>query len=111
MTRTLTALVAGATMTLAAVATPTPAEARHFGWRGPAILGGIAAAAFIGGALARPYHGGYYGGYGYPAYAYYPAPVYYSYYVPAYAPAYYYAPRPVHYGCVRWRHGYRVRVC
>ena len=51
-----------------------------------------------------------YGGYGYGGYGgYYPAPVYY--YAPAYAPAYYYAPGPAYYGCVRWRYGYRVRVC
>ena len=114
MTKTLTALATAATLTVAAVASPTTAEARR-GWWGPAILGGFAAAA-LAGAFARPYYGGYYGGYGgYGGYGYggyggyYPAPVYY--YAPAYAPAYYYAPRPAYYGCVRWRYGYRVRVC
>ena len=39
-------------------------------------LGGLAAGAIIGGALARPYYYGYpYGYYGYPAYGY-PPPVY-----------------------------------
>ena len=117
MTKTLTALATAATLTVAAVATPTTAEARR-GWWGPAIVGGFAAAA-IAGAFARPYYGGYYGGYGgYGGYAYAPGPVYYGYYAPAYAPvvyapapAYYYAPAPAYYGCVRWRGGYRVRVC
>jgi len=69
------------------------------------VIGGFAAAAIIGSAFARPYpyyYGGYYN-------AYYPGPVYYDYYAPAYAPAYY-APGP-YYGCVRWRGGYRYRVC
>jgi hypothetical protein len=45
-----------------------------WGWRGPALLGGLAAGAIVGGALAAPYYG--YGGpyYGGPYYAggYYP---------------------------------------
>jgi len=110
MKKTLTALAAAATITVAAVATPTTADARR-GWWGPGLIGGFAAAANIGSALARPYYyGGYYGGY--PYYgggyynAYYPGPVSYEYY----APAYYYAPAP-YYSCVRWRGGYRYRVC
>ena len=82
MKKTLTALAAAAAITVAAVATPTSAEARR-GWWGPGI-------------------GGYYN-------AYYPGPVSYDYYAPAYAPAYY-APAP-YYSCVRWRGGYRYRVC
>jgi hypothetical protein len=38
---------------------------RHgWGWRGPALLGGLAAGAIIGGAMAAPYYGydPYYGG-------------------------------------------------
>src|SRR5271170_3427518 len=39
---------------------------RHggWGWRGPAVVGGLAAGAIIGGALAAPYYAGgpYYGG-------------------------------------------------
>jgi len=46
---------------------------RHgWGWRGPALLGGLAAGAIIGGAMAAPYYGygPYYGGpyYGGPYY-------------------------------------------
>jgi len=69
---------------------------------------GLAAGALIGGALAAPYYGGYYGygypaygygyGYGYPAYGYggygygYPAYGYSSYgYAPAYSGGYGYA--------------------
>ena len=111
MRKTLTAVAAAATISVATVAAPTTADAR-WGWWGPA-LGVFAVGAIVGGALARPY---YYGGY-YPAYSYYPAG-YYGYYAPAYsysyaAPAYYgyaYAPRP-YYNCLRWRYGYRYRVC
>ena len=53
MNKTLTALATAATLTVAAVATPTTAEARR-GWWGPAIVGGFAAAA-LAGAFARPY--------------------------------------------------------
>ena len=109
------ATAAAAPIGVATVATPTTADAR-WGWWGPA-LGAFAVGAIVGGALARPYYyGGYYGGY-YPAYSYYPAG-YYGYYAPAYSysyvrPAYYgyaYAPRP-YYNCLRWRYGYRYRVC
>ena len=109
MRKTLTAVAAAATIGVATVATPTTADAR-WGWWGPA-LGAFAVGAIVGGALARPY---YYGGY-YPSYSYYPAG-YYGYYAPAYSysyatPAYYaYAPRP-YYSCLRWRYGYRYRVC
>ena len=113
MRKTLTAVAAAATIGVATVAAPTTADAR-WGWWGPA-LGAFAVGAIVGGALARPYYyGGYYGGY-YPAYSYYPAG-YYGYYAPAYSysyatPAYYaYAPRP-YYSCLRWRYGYRYRVC
>src|SRR5262244_1568000 len=107
MRKTLTAIAAAATIGIAAVATPTTADAR-WGWWGPA-LGGFAVGAIVGSALASPYYyGGYYGGY-YPAYSYYPS---YGYGYPAYgygyAPAYYgyaYAPRP-YYSCWRWRAGY-----
>lgn len=112
MRKTLTAVVAAATITTATVATPIPADARR-GWWGPA-LGAFAVGAIVGSAFARPYYyGGYYGGYS-PSYSYYPAygysyPSYgYSYPSYGYAPAYYgyaYAPRP-YYSC--WRYGYRV---
>jgi len=103
MRKTLTAVVAAATITAATVATPTSADARR-GWWGPAI-GAFAVGAIIGSAFARPY---YYGGY-YPSYSYAPAYGYsYPSYGYSYAPAYYgyaYAPRP-YYSC--WRYGYRV---
>ena len=108
MRKTLTALAAAATIAVAAVATPTTADARR-GWWGPA-LGAFAAAAIISSAFARPYYG-YYSPYYGPYYSGYYAPYYggYGYYAPA--PAYYsYAPRP-YYNCWRWRNGYRYRVC
>jgi hypothetical protein len=97
MRKTITALVATASIAGAGLATPKPAEARCLGcWIGAGI-----AAAVIGGAFAsRSYGHGYGYGYGYPAYSYgygYPAYSYgygYPAYSYAYAPAYYgYAPR------------------
>ncbi len=72
MRKTLTALATTAAIIVAAVATPTGAEARWGGWgggwgggwRGPGIVGGIVAGGLIAGALAPRY----YGYYGYPAY-------------------------------------------
>ena len=97
MRKSLTALTAATTIAIAAVVTPTTADARwRGGWWGPA-LGGFALGALIGSAFARPYYAypsyGY--GYGYPAYSYAPAYSYgyapaYSYY--GYSPAYSYAP-------------------
>jgi hypothetical protein len=114
MRKALTALVAASTIAIAAVATPTTADARR-GWWGPAaVFGGFAAATIASAAFARPYYGGYYG-------YYEPAPVYYNYYAPA--PVYYdYYPVPQqpyygnyyrepYYDCWRWRIGYRYRVC
>jgi len=105
MKQTLTALAAAGTLALTTVATPTTADAR---WWGPAI-GGFAAGAIIGGALASPYAYGYYGGY-YPGYSNYPYGYYPAY---SYGPAYYgYAAAPGPYGsCWRWRNGYHYRVC
>ena len=95
MKKTLTAIAAAATLALAAVAAPQPAEARH-GAIAAGIIGGLAAGALIGAAAAN---GPYYG----------PGPI-----ITAPAPAYY-GP-----GCY-WTHqrvwtGYgwrwrRVRVC
>jgi predicted lipid-binding transport protein (Tim44 family) len=62
MRKTLTALAAAATFATAAVATPTTADARWWGWRGGALIGGLAAGAIIGGAYsayASPYYYGY----------------------------------------------------
>jgi len=69
-TKTLTALAVAATLAVAGVAAPQPAEARG-GAIAAGIIGGIAAGAIIGSAA-----NGYYGGPGY----YYgaPAPAYYG---------------------------------
>jgi hypothetical protein len=99
MRKTITAIVATASIAAAALAAPKPAEARCLGcWVGAGIAAGI-----IGGALAsRAY------GYGYPAYGYgdgYPADSYgYGYPADSYGyghPAYGYAPyvyTPAYYG-------------
>ena len=98
MRKTLTALAAAATIVVAAVATPTTADARR-GWWGLAIVGGFAAGAIIGGALAsRPYYAPSYGPG--PVYYYAPGPVQYEYYQEPVAP-----------DCWRWRRGARYYVC
>ena len=110
MKKSLTALAVATTFAVAAVATPTTADARWWGWRGGAFIGGLAAGALIGSAYARPYYG--YGGYnGYYSNYYYPAASYSNYY--AAAPVYYsyYATPYPSYNCWRWRYGYRYRVC
>jgi hypothetical protein len=56
MRTTLTAVAAAATVAVAAIATPSTADARN-GWWAPAIIGGLAAGAIIGSAYARPYYG------------------------------------------------------
>ena len=79
MRKSLTAPILAASLALAALTAPTPADARG-GWVAGGIIGGLAAGAIIGGALASPYYygpGPYYG----PGYA--PAPAYY-YGAPAY---------------------------
>jgi hypothetical protein len=85
MRKTITALVATASVAAAGLAVPKPAEARCLGcWIGAGI-----AAAVIGGAFAsRAYGYGY--GYGYPAYSYgYGYPAYsYGYGYPAYSYGY-----------------------
>ena len=91
MRKSLTALAA-TTIAIAAITTPSTADARWRG-RGAWALGGLALGAVVGSAIARPYYGY---GYGYPAYSYgYPA---YGYGYPAYSygyPAYYgYGDRP-----------------
>jgi hypothetical protein len=91
MRRSITAVIAAATLAAAAVATPKPAEARCWGcWAGAGIAAGIIGGAIIASSAAYAYPG-----YGYAPYAYAPAygypPVAYGY-----APAYYggfYAPR------------------
>lgn len=93
--------------------TPVYWRGRGFGWG----LGGLAAAAIIGGAIASSgpygYYGGgpYYGGYGYPGPGYGYAPAYYGYgYGRGYGYGYrsYYRPRPYYsYGYYRPRAYYR----
>jgi hypothetical protein len=93
--RTLTALAAAATLGLAAIAAPQPAEARG-GAIAAGVIGGLAAGAIIGSAINGPYYG--------------------------YGPGYYYGgPSPVYYGGCYWTRqrvwdgwGWRfqrVRVC
>jgi hypothetical protein len=65
-TRTLTALAAAATLGIAAIAAPQPAEARG-GAVAAGIIGGLAAGAIIGSAVHGPYG---------PYYAYAPGPYY-----------------------------------
>jgi len=66
-TRPLTALAAAATLGIAAIAAPQPAEARG-GAVAAGIIGGLAAGAIIGAAASGPYYasgpgpGYYYGG-------------------------------------------------
>jgi hypothetical protein len=69
MKKTLTALAAAAVVALAATAAPSPANAQCRGCAvGAGIIGGIAAGAIIGGAIANSGPP--------PAYGYGPAPAY-----------------------------------
>jgi len=79
-----------------ALAFASPSEARD--GRNAAAIGGFAAGAVVGAAVANSANGGYYDDRGYayePAYVYEPAPTYY-YNDPA-APAYAYEPAPRYY--------------
>jgi hypothetical protein len=91
---------AAATLTGAlALALATPSEARN--GRNAAAIGGFAAGAVVGAAVAGSANNGYYGSRGYyydePAYAYQPAPRAYYYNDPS-APAYAYEAAPRYYG-------------
>jgi hypothetical protein len=67
------ALLAAATIAAGTLAAPSPAEARHGGWVGPAIVGGLALGAFA--AATAPRYGYAYGpGYGYYGAGYYGCP-------------------------------------
>jgi hypothetical protein len=96
MRKILTATAAAATLALATVAAPQHAEARN--GRNAAIIGGIAAGALLGAAIANS--GGYY--YGHGPYYYAPGPVYYG-------PRCYWS-RQRYWNGYRW-HVRRVRVC
>lgn len=90
MKKTLIAIAAAATLGLATVAAPQPAQARHGHFFPGAIIGGLAAGALLGAAVANgPY---YYG----------PGPAYYG-------PDCYWTHQRIwtHWGW-RWE---RVRVC
>src|SRR5438105_9166846 len=109
------ALAAAATLGLATIAAPAPAEARwgHGGW-GPGLAGGLLAGALIGGIASSAYaYGpgyGYYGGY--PYYGGYSPAYYGGYYDEPYVPvvryrrvvrpAYAYYPRPRDYHRHYW---------
>ena len=108
MFKTLTGVALAGVLAVGAVATSSQqAEARCYGCAvGAGVVGGLAAGAIIGSALAPRYGYGYYGG---PAYGY--------------APAYYggggYYGRPAYYGRSCWTRRVvgpnggvrRVRVC
>jgi len=108
MMKTFTTLTAAATLAVALAAAPTDANAqwRRHGWGGPAIglgiLGGVAAGAIVGGAIANSYGPAYVVQPGYVPYGAYGGPV------PVGCPGGYWARRPVYdpYGNVV---GYRGR--
>jgi len=83
MTKTLTALAVTATLAIAAVAAPQPAQARD-GAIAAGIIGGLAVGAIIGSAVAGPRDHGYYRHDRPEPHYYRPAPAYYRS-----APAYY----------------------
>jgi len=108
MTKTLTALVAAATLAAATAAVPSTADARCFGCAvGAGVVGGLVAGAIIGSAVAQPPP---------PAVVVAPGPGYVAY--PAYAaplpgPGCYWTRVPVYdaFGnIVGWR-GRPVAVC
>lgn len=95
MKKTLTVMATAATLAIASVAAPQHAEARG-GRVAAGVIGGLAAGAIIGSALAGPR---YYG----PGPAYYgPGPVYYG-------PSCYWT-RQRYWDGWRWHHR-RIRVC
>ena len=101
MRKAIMAIATAATVGFAALATPSPAEAR---WRGggwgPGLAAGLIGAAVIGGIASSAY--AYGPGYGYPGYGYSGYPGYGyggGYYGGGYAPAYYgYGYAPAYYG-------------
>lgn len=96
MRKTLTAIAVAATFALASVAAPQAAQARN-GRNAAAIIGGLAAGALLGAAVAN---GPYYGG---PRYSYGPPRRYH------YRPHCWWE-RERYWNGWRWR-SHRVRVC
>ena len=87
--RTVLKYAMAATVTGAlALAAASPSEAR--GGRNAALIGGFAAGALVGAAVANSYYGG-------PGYYYGPGPAYYGPGPYAYEPAPVYAPAPRYY--------------
>ena len=89
MKKAVLALATAATIGVAALVTPSPAQAWRGGW-GPGLAGGLIAGAVIGGIASSAYaYGPGYGYYGGPGYGYYGgyAPAYYGGYAPAYTTA------------------------
>ena len=113
MKKAVLALATAATIGVAALVTPSPAQAWRGGW-GPGLAGGLIAGAVIGGIASSAYaYGPGYGYYGGPGYGYYGgyAPAYYGGYAPAYsygyAPAYYSGYRSSYYAPAYYGPGYR----
>jgi hypothetical protein len=113
MKKAVFALATAATLGVAALVTPSPAQAWRGGW-GPGLAGGLIAGAVIGGIASSAYgYGpgyGYYGGRGYGYYGRY-AP-YYGGYAPAYSnygyvPAYHGRYRSRYYAPAYYGHRYR----
>jgi hypothetical protein len=93
MMKTFTGIAAAAALAITAVAMPQPAQARHGGAVAAGVIGGLAAGAIIGSAVANsPRYG----------YAYAPGPVYYG-------PGCYWT-RERYWNGWRWR-SHRIRVC
>jgi hypothetical protein len=78
MRKALTAMAMAATVAASTLAMPSAAEARWWGWGGPAFFGGLAAGALIGGALLSPYYYAPRPYYAYGPYPYGPYPYYRS---------------------------------
>ena len=95
MKKAVFALATAATLGVAALVTPSPAQAWRGGW-GPGLAGGLIAGAVIGGIASSAYaYGPGYGYYGGPGYGYYGgyAPTYSGGYRSSYYAPPYYGPR------------------
>jgi hypothetical protein len=98
MKKAVFALATAATLGVAALVTPSPAQAWRGGW-GPGLAGGLIAGALIGGIASSAYgYGPGYGYYGGPGYGYYGR---YAPYYGGYAPAYHYGYVPAYHGRYR----------